>query len=254
MTRPLRVHFSCGAASAVSLLLARKRGCPVDAVYADPGGEHPDNMRFLRDIESLTGIKIQIVRSAKYSSPMDVWTAKRFIKGPNGAPCTSELQRRPLLPYCDFDHDHIFGFDANEGQRLANIQKNEAPYVIRSLLIEKQMTKEDCFQILHSYGIELPAMYRLGFRNANCIGCPKGGRGYWNRIRQVFPEVFDQMAALQRELGPGSAFWPPVDGERVMLDDLPLDAGNHIEPDIACDLFCSDVATRAGLTFQGDPQ
>ncbi len=54
-------------------------------------------------------------------------------------------------------------------------------------------------------GIELPAMYKLGYRNNNCIGCPKGGMGYWNKIRVDFPEVFERMAALQRELGPGSA-------------------------------------------------
>ena len=75
--KPIRVHFSCGAASAVSLLIAadlgQTHGIKVDAVYADTGGEHPDNMRFLQDIEKQAGITVQIVRSEKYSSPFDVW-------------------------------------------------------------------------------------------------------------------------------------------------------------------------------------
>ena len=63
MTRPIKVHFSCGAASAVSLLIAQTLSDDVSAVYADTGGEHEDNMRFLRDMEALTGLQIKILRS-----------------------------------------------------------------------------------------------------------------------------------------------------------------------------------------------
>ena len=241
-----RVHFSCGAASAVSLLLAVESGADVDAVYADTGGEHPDNMRFLRDVEQHTGLKITVVRSDKYASPLDVWTKRRFIKGPRGAICTSELKRMPLLDFWDMDREHVFGFTVDETERLARIQENEKPMRIRSLLIENNLSKADCFQILHGVGIEPPEMYRLGFNNANCIGCPKGGKGYWNRVRKVFPDYFNAVAALQRELGEGSAFWEGKDG-RLMLDDLSPLEGQHDEPSIECGLFCTDAAERVGL-------
>jgi len=35
----------------------------------------------------------------------------------------------------------------------------------------------------------------------NCIGCVKGGLGYWNLIRKHFPEAFDKMAKQERILG-----------------------------------------------------
>jgi 3'-phosphoadenosine 5'-phosphosulfate sulfotransferase (PAPS reductase)/FAD synthetase len=244
----IRVHFSCGAASAVSLLLAVKSGVPVDAVYADTGGEHPDNLRFLRDIEKASGIQINIVRSKSFLSPLDVWTKRRFIKGPHGAPCTSELKRLPLRDFWTMDREHVFGFTINEKHRLERIQENESPMRIRSLLIEDNFSKDDCFQLLYGLGIDLPAMYKLGFNNANCIGCPKGGKGYWNRIRKVFPDQFNQVAVLQRELGVGAAFWEGDKGdERLMLDELPLNAGNHDEPNIECGMFCTDQARDAGL-------
>lgn len=74
----------------------------------------------------------------------------------------------------------------------------------------------------------------------NCLGCPKGGMGYWNKIRVDFPDVFARMAALQRELGPGSGFWRERDtGKRITLDDLAPDRGNHrTEPDVECSLLC----------------
>jgi hypothetical protein len=242
MSRPIKVHFSCGAASAVSLLIAQTLSDDVSAVYADTGGEHPDNMRFLHDMETLTGLQIKILRSEAYSSPLDVWTRNRFIKGPRGAKCTSELKRLVLRDEWTLEHDHVFGFDVDESHRLKRIQENEKPFVIRSLLIERGLNKENCFQILTERGVELPAMYRLGYNNANCIGCPKGGKGYWNRIRKDFPEHFEAVATLQRELGSGSAFWQNLDGSRMMLDDLPANAGTHTEPGIQCDMFCTDQA------------
>jgi hypothetical protein len=196
----------------------------------------------LRDIEALTSIKIAVFRSADYSSPLDVWTRRRFIRGPRGAICTSELKRMVLRDEWTLEHDHVFGFDVTEAARLARIQDNERPFRIRSLLIERGLTKENCFQILQDRGVRLPEMYRLGYANANCIGCPKGGKGYWNKIRRDFPDHFAAVAALQRELGPGSAFWENPDGSRLMLDDLPPSAGDHVAPSMQCDMFCTDLA------------
>ena len=50
-------------------------------------------------------------------------------------------------------------------------------------------------------GIKRPIMYDLGYSNNNCIGCVKGGMGYWNKIREDFPEVFQARAKLEREIG-----------------------------------------------------
>jgi len=244
VSAPLRVHFSCGAASATSLFLALETGVEVDAVYADTGGEHEDNMRFLKDVERVSGVPITVVRSERYSSPLDVWTKRRFLKGPGGAICTSELKRIPLMPFWELTHTHVFGFVAGEEGRLSRIQENERPFKIRSLLIEKKWRKGDCFDFITRQGIELPAPYRLGYNNANCIGCPKGGQGYWNKVRRDFPEQYEATAALQRELGEGSYFWSEG-GKRISLDDLHPKAGDHREPDIECGLFCTDRAKEA---------
>ncbi|CAK7024888.1 MAG: hypothetical protein EUB_02291 [Eubacterium sp.] len=40
----------------------------------------------------------------------------------------------------------------------------------------------------------------MGYPNNNCIGCVKGGMGYWNMIRKDFPEVFSRMAKLERDI------------------------------------------------------
>jgi hypothetical protein len=94
-------------------------------------------------------------------------------------------------------------------------------------------------------GIALPAMYLMGYRNNNCIGCPKGGLGYWNKIRRDFPETFERMAKLERTLGVRI-----FEREQVYLDELAADRGNHAdEPDFECSLLCymaeRDLGERA---------
>jgi hypothetical protein len=86
--------------------------------------------------------------------------------------------------------------------------------------------------ILQNAGIELPVMYKLGYLNNNCIGCVKGGKGYWNKIKIDFPDQFERMAKLER-------FKKQTVFKDVYLDELPPDAGNYPqEPDIQCGIFC----------------
>ena len=87
-------------------------------------------------------------------------------------------------------------------------------------------------------------MYLLGYQNNNCIGCVKGQSGYWNKIRRDFPEVFDRMAKVEREIGAAICKTEPtVNGVRqripVYLDELSPDAGRYKdEPPMSCGLFC----------------
>lgn len=63
------------------------------------------------------------------------------------------------------------------------------------------LSKTDCFDILINAGIDLPAMYKLGYNNNNCVGCVKGGIKYWSRILKDFPEHYWKMASQERKMG-----------------------------------------------------
>jgi hypothetical protein len=110
------------------------------------------------------------------------------------------------------------------------------------------MTKRDCFAMVSNAGIQLPRMYRLGYHNANCPMCPKGGEGYWNKIRVDFPENFERMARLQDVLGSGSYFFRNrKTGERISLRMLDPKAGRFKEePSFECGATCEmpDEALR----------
>ena len=241
-------RFSCGAASAVATKLALTERPDTVVVYIDPGSEHPDNERFLADCQEWFGKEIIILKSDKYANPWEVWEARRYIRGVAGAPCTGELKRKVgddwMYTYFDGLPWEVFGYTVEEIHRVERFRSNNPERSIWPILVERGLTKGDCLGVLAKAGIEIPAMYKLGYRNNNCIGCPKGGMGYWNKIRVDFPEVFDRMAKLEREVGASVNRKERREGGKrisvqVFLDELPVDAGNYsAEPSISCSLMC----------------
>lgn len=134
----------------------------------------------------------------------------------------------------------VLGYTVEEQDRYDRyVDANNRQHVLVPL-IRKGLSKADCLAIITDAGIELPAMYRLGFNNANCIGCPKGGAGYWNKIREVFPEQFYQIADIQESIGPGAKFMRDRrTDKRIYLRELdPTHGRIEEEPEISCSFNC----------------
>lgn len=68
-------------------------------------------------------------------------------------------------------------------------------------LIDLGLSKQDVHGLCAMLGVKRPLMYDMGYNNNNCIGCVKGGMGYWNKIRIDFPDIFKQRAELERKIG-----------------------------------------------------
>ena len=70
MTPRVVAWFSCGAASAVAAKMAlEKYGPGVEVVYCDTSrNEHPDNARFMADVERWLGVKVTRLASDKFQT------------------------------------------------------------------------------------------------------------------------------------------------------------------------------------------
>lgn len=218
------VWFSCGAASAVAahMALAKYGRARTHIVYCNTlATEHPDNIRFLADVERWLGITVEIIGSDKYDTVDDVFMRERYMAGINGARCTTEMKKIPRYAYQRPDDIHIFGLTADEEKRIALFIGNNFDLTLDWILYEAGVTKDDCYGILaDGAGIELPKMYSYGFKNNNCIGCVKAQSPvYWAKIRRHFPEVFARRVAQSRELGVRLIKYH---GERMFLDEMPF--------------------------------
>jgi len=227
--------FSAGVSSAIATKLVVDR---IDKIiYTHIDDQHPDTLRFVYDCEKWFGKKVEIIQSP-YKSVIGAIRAGgyTYICGPAGAICTRYLKRRIRkeweLEQNKIKLTYIWGMDCterNRAERLCQImpeQKHIFP------LIDKGITKKQAHRILRNYGIKRPAMYDLGYHNNNCIGCVKGGMGYWNKIRVDFPKVFVARAKMEREIG-GSC----ING--TYLDELDPNRGRDDGPIVPeCGIFC----------------
>lgn len=234
--------WSGGITSAVACRLALEKYANVRLVYIETGSHHPDTQRFKAECEAWYGQPIETLQTGKYSDHLDVVLSTRFINGPSGARCTTELKK---LVRQRFERENeiahqVWGYEftPHEINRALRTQEQYPHTNPLFPLIEAKLSKNECAGIVLGAGIELPEMYRLGYNNNNCVGCVKGGAGYWNKIRKDFPEVFTAMAAAEREIG--ATCLRTKDGEPLYLDTLAPDAGRPTDLVMGeCGIFCS---------------
>jgi hypothetical protein len=242
----IAVWFSCGAASAVAAKKTIEQygeQCRIRILNNPIAEEDDDNRRFLNDVQDWLGIPIEIVKSKKYpsSSAVEVWEKRKFMSSPMGAPCTLELKKHARQDWEKYNHVdwHVLGFTYDEKKRHDRFILTERSNVL-PILIDKKITKAECYEILNRSGIELPRIYSLGYPNANCIGCVKASSPtYWSHVRSVHPDVFNQRAEQSRRIG---AKLVKYKGKRIFLDDLPEGAKGlpMKNMDIECGLFCEE--------------
>ena len=240
-------YFSAGVSSAVATKLMIGE---IDRVmYTHIDDQHPDTMRFVHDAEDWFGHKAEV-----WQSPLKcVENACRmaaYIRHPQrGAACSLRLKRRVRK---EFEEAHegqlriVWGMDYNERERCERIRQAMPKHEHLFPLVEAKMTKEHAHEVLRASGLLRPAMYRMGYHNNNCIGCIRGGLGYWNKIRVDFPAVFAARAAMERAIG------FPILGKHQWLDELDPERGRHEGPicddcGIMCELMALPPSGRDGM-------
>ena len=235
MKKKLKV---CWISAGVSSFLAGYLAGNVDEfIYIDIENQHPDSMRFIKDCEKTLGKPIQILKSPLGNVENAIKQAGFINRPVVGAYCTKFLKKRVRkeweYEHRDYDITYVWGFDFNERNRADRLLESMPQFEHEFPLIDKSLSKSDVHGMFERlFDFPRPKMYDMGYSNNNCIGCVKGGMGYWNKIRIDFPEVFDRMAKLEREVGHSC-----ING--VYLDELDPNRGrieNEIMPD--CSIMC----------------
>ena len=227
--------FSAGVSSAVATKLVLDEIDEI--VYTHIDDQHTDTLRFLDDCERWFNRPITRLQSPHRNVDEAIRAAgSGYVNGPAGAPCTRILKRRVRKDW-ETLHEGIhlvyfWGMDLNETSRCTRLEQAMPFQEHRFPLIEKEITKQKAHEILNASKIKRPKMYDLGYQNNNCIGCLKGGMGYWNKIRIDFPEIFRLRAEMERRVG-GTCI------KGVYLDELEPARGHKLKPICEdCGIFC----------------
>ena len=225
-------YFSGGVSSAVATKLAISE---IDLiVYTHIDDQHPDTMRFVKDCKRWFGKPVEIMQS-RFKTVDEACRYASFVRGPSGAPCTRILKRDVRK---QFERENagrlrvVWGLDCEEIGRMDRIRDSMPDHEHLFPLADKRISKAHAHEILKASGIKRPAMYEMGYHNNNCVGCVKGGAGYWNKIRVDFPDVYESRNKLERLIG-----YSIIKG--AYLDELDPLAGRHEGPIIDdCGIMC----------------
>ena len=228
--------FSAGVSSAVATKLLADE---IDQlIYNHIDDQHPDTLRFKDECGRWFGKEVKTLRSDRVKN-----VEQAVLMFPSHGigrfcPCTRLLKTMVRKQWEreqeqeDVELTYVWGLDSSEAGRAERICDAMPKQKHRFPLIEGDITKDHAHRILTASGIARPMMYELGYHNNNCIGCVKGGMGYWNKIRVDFPDVFAERAALERRIGKSC-----ING--VFLDELDPERGRHEGPIVAdCGIFC----------------
>lgn len=234
--------ISAGVSSFIAALLSK----PDRVIYIDIDDQHPDSMRFVKDCEKALGKEIEILKSP-YGSVDNACRAFSFIASAYGAKCTDVLKKRVRKEWEARQTEpltYVWGFDCTETGRAERLIDAMPNFEHEFPLIDRNLEKKEAHAICENAEVKRPIMYDLGYSNNNCIGCVKGGMGYWNKIRIDFPDVFESRAKLERLIGHSCI-------KGVFLDELGPERGRISEEILPeCGMFCmmaqADVENMQG--------
>lgn len=230
--------FSAGVSSAVA---TKMHISEIDQIiYIHIEDQHPDTMRFVKDCQQWFGKPVDILQSPHKTVENACYSSggRGYINGVAGAACTKFLKKKVRTDWEKNQTDnlrYIWGMDLDEQERLERLFNTMPGQDHVGPLIDQGITKKHAHEILKASGIKRPKMYDLGYHNNNCIGCVKGGMGYWNHIRVDFPEVFKARAIMERKIKATC-----IKGQ--YLDELDPERGRHKPPIVdECGIFCETI-------------
>jgi len=210
MKKDVICWFSGGITSAVAckkaIELFGKERCRI--IMMDTHNEHIDTYRFKDDCSNWYGLEIEIISAigTDYNSIQDVWRKHKSLNVANGAVCSYKL-KRVVREKWQKDNEYnyqVFGFEfeKKEFNRALSLKLNHEKAMPIYPLIMFGLDKQDCINIVRDAEIEIPEAYRMGFHNNNCLstGCTQGGIGYWQKMKDEYPEKFEAMANIEHEL------------------------------------------------------
>ncbi len=213
-------------------------------VHCDLGASvHQDSHRFIDDLEQWYGKEIIRIRSEEYETIDDVFEARKFLSGIDGAPCTGAMKIVPRMNFQVPSDIHHWGYaaDGADAKRFTGMQERFPLLHQRAPLVELGLKKTHTHEILKQHGIRRPWVYEIGMPNGNCIGCVKAtSPNYWALIRKYFPEVFARRAEQSRRFGKNGVRLTRIKNERIFIDEIPDDWPTEVKGSFGgCGFHCT---------------
>jgi len=190
-----------------------KKKMPLDeAVFADTGGELPEtylNIEMAKRYLGKRGIPLTIVRS-KNGTLLDTCIRRKVIPSQVWRWSTRDYKITPIHAHYRSLKAHINEYLGIAYDEIERMKANRKPYITSLFpLIDAEMTREDCIQLINKEGLPMPV-------KSGCYFCPFNTAERWGYISKYHPRKYSKAMWLEEN----SKFFPKQTLHKLTLRGL----------------------------------
>ena len=207
--RRIVVGFSGGVTSAwvAGWALRNYPRNEIVLLWHDTKAEHEDTYRFLREMAAALELPItersdgrsldELFEDEGAMASSRMGFCSRILKAEQGDKFIQELRDSGSTEIV-----RLYGFSALEWQRIQRFKMygERGRFEVRFPIAEEGITKQQCADWCLSLGVSPSEMYRWS-EHANCVGCVKGGKAYWLKVKENAPDVFQHRKEQEQHFG-----------------------------------------------------
>lgn len=210
---PLIVNFSGGKDSSAVLLLAMDATDDIELLYMESGLDLPGSVEFVQEQAKRWGFKLHMTNPVRdYKGDFAYWV-RRFGYFPSFTYnfCSSRLKLRPARAYFRKLYGltpiyKLSGVRLYESNRRAQIYKGDkdiqadwehsGSFIVNPIRL---WTDDDVRVFLKQHAFSINKNYKP-FGVSGCYWCPFYEKAIYCRIMKVYPDIYDDIIALENEL------------------------------------------------------
>jgi hypothetical protein len=182
------LSYGGGVNSTALLLLLHEQGIEHEAVYINHGCDWPETYEYVSMIAEKYPITILTPKIEGFTNLYEYLFAKGKIPMRFPRWCTQDWKSNPLMKYYQTPAFVHIGYAYDERQRAKIHSEKGIEY--RFKLIEDEITRKGCVNIIKNHGLSVPT-------KSGCWFCPFQPVKEYKQLRRKHPELFCKVVKLE---------------------------------------------------------
>lgn len=195
------LSFGGGVNSVAMMLLLLDEGVEFEAVYVWMP-DWPETHEYILMLEEKGYPSVKIifpsVKSVKgplgpvpgiYSNLYDYCLDRNMVPSWSKRWCSLKFKKQTLCKYQIAPAWVNIGYGYDEQKRA--VFSSEGGYEYRFPLIEREITRKKCIEIIKAHGLPVPV-------KSGCFFCPHQSHSQWKKLRRVHPALFCKAVKLEK--------------------------------------------------------
>lgn len=181
------LSFGGGVNSTAMLLLLHDEGEEFETIFVDHGCDWPETYEYVKILREKYPITVLKPDVQGFDNLYDYCISVSKIPTRMFRWCTDKFKIRPVSKYVEKPCFMLIGYASDESKRVSLNSSSQIEN--RFPLIEYEIDREACIQIIKDHGLPIP-------HKSGCWFCPFQPLSEFKRLRREHPDLFCKVEAL----------------------------------------------------------